>query len=454
MARPRKIERITPEWPKIRRRERTDGTATWMVDTGGPVSPTVGRIQKTFRTQDAALTYAATIRTNYANNAQSGFGLTASQRIDAEAALSLLAGSQAADVRLAEAVQFYLTHHRPASGDITLSDLRDQFVENRRAGGLRSGSLSDLERRTLAFVNEIGETLLARQVTSAMVRKFVGRSGISPRTARNDFVVISAMFAFAMRPDTYQGRRTRKDAPVTGWIAANPCASIPKPHTGEDVPPAVLSIDECIRLLRAAHASRLTHPDGSFFGDEYVGLLPYVALGLFAGLRPSEIARLDWNQIHLDGETSVVAVARSKTRAGIREVELCPTAVSWLRECPAPHRGPVVASKNFQKRFRKLCELAKIETWRPDCMRHTFASCHYRTGQNAAHTAAQLGHAGASTVLFTHYRNSIPMSAAKQFWQLTPDTVLSDKPANVISITAENEPLNPSPTPARKRKIA
>lgn len=441
MARPRKIERLTPEWPKIRRRDRKDGTASWMVDSGGPISPTVGRIQRTFRTEEAARSYAVTLRSTYSEHAQSGFGITSAQRTDAEAAFKLLENAHADDVRLCDAVRFYLTHHRPMSGDINLADLRTKFLENRRENGLRPDSIADLDRRTDSLVKALKPKRLARDVTPTMIRQYVNRADISPLTARNDFSVAAAMFAFALRPDAYRGRRTRKDAPVTGWIASNPCAGIPKPHVADDTPPSVLTIDECISLLRAGYASRHTHPDGSFFGDEFVALLPFVALGLFAGLRPiAEIRRLDWRQIDLDAVKPVVAITRSKTRAGIREVELCPAAVAWLRLCPEPQTGLVVTSKNFQKRFRRLCSLAGITAWQQDSMRHTFASCHYRTGQNAAHTAAQLGHAGAPSVLFTHYRNAVSLDTATRFWKLTPATVLDDSPANIVPIACAASP--------------
>jgi len=326
MARPRKTE-ITPKWPKIRTRRRQNGSSSFMVDSGGSINGK--RIQRTFPTRDAAESYAAHLRAVHANSGNSAFKITDHQREDAAAALDALVKADCREVSLHDAVKFYVLHHRPAGGNITLENVREKFLENRQQAGLRPRSLHDLETRTAQFIRHIGGTVDIKTITTAQVADYIQRPGISAQSAKNDWTVLHSLFQFAKHPRHFKGKATPKTAPLTGWIAANPLADIPKPCFQGEQMPTLIDLDAAARLLAAAHASR-----------ESDGLLAYVVLGLFAGLRPSEILNLDWNDIELTGEHPLVNIRRSKTRAGIRNVDLSPLAVEWLSHCPN-QSGPV-----------------------------------------------------------------------------------------------------------------
>ena len=107
-----------------------------------------------------------------------------------------------------------------------------------------------------------------------------------------------------------------------GYAASNPVTQAAKVK----VPPApigILSVSEAHRLLLACRQD----------------ILPAVAVGLFAGLRREEIARLDWKEINLERGHIEVKAAKSKT-ARRRLVRISANLYAWL----APHRqlaGPV-----------------------------------------------------------------------------------------------------------------
>src|SRR4029450_5403864 len=95
-------------------------------------------------------------------------------------------------------------------------------------------------------------------------------------------------------------------------------------------PPGILSVNEAARLLEAAAA-----PD----------VLPYIAIGLFAGLRTAELERLDWSEIDFESDLIEVTAAKSKT-AQRRFVTLQPNLREWL----LPYRklkGYVAPQENF-----------------------------------------------------------------------------------------------------------
>lgn len=63
---------------------------------------------------------------------------------------------------------------------------------------------------------------------------------------------------------------------------------------------AILTVAETAKLLKAA--------------EEYSSLLPYVALGLFAGLRPGEAQQIRWSDIHFEAEQIEIRPETTKVR--------------------------------------------------------------------------------------------------------------------------------------------
>jgi integrase len=81
-----------------------------------------------------------------------------------------------------------------------------------------------------------------------------------------------------------------------------------------DKPPGILTPEQCVRLLEA----------GCF------KILPAIALGFFAGLRPeSEVWRLDWREVDLEAGLIRIEAAKTKSaRHGL--VEMSENLKLWL----------------------------------------------------------------------------------------------------------------------------
>lgn len=412
-----------------------------MLDSGIPINGK--RVQRVFPTLASAESYAAQLRATHANAGVAGFKITDIQREDARAALDALADA-GCNVTLQDAVSFYLLHNRPPAGCITLENLREKFLENREQAGLKPRSLHDLDTRTAQFTRHIGGRTDLRKITKEQVADYIQRPGISAVSAKNDWTALHALYQFAMHPRHYRGKGTPKAASLTGWIAENPVANIPKPRTNSDQMPSIIELDQATRLLAAAYESRETD-----------ALLAYVSLQIFSGLRPSEVMALDWSDLELKGKHPVVNIRKSKTRAGVRNVTITPLACKWLRLC-TNQSGPVVNPINFRRRWTRTLAAAKITEWPQDCLRHTFASVDYRIHQNANRTASLLGHSRAESVLFANYRASMPLVLAKKFQTLTPEAAIDDLAKNVVHINtavvlpelADNIAPITAPTPA------
>jgi integrase len=188
-----------------------------------------------------------------------------------------------------------------------------------------------------------------------------------------------------------------------GYCLANPAALLELPrHTSR--PPEIFTPQETRRLLETAAATDPT-------------CVPFLALGLFAGIRPEEIRRMRWRHV---GVKYVEITARNSKTHRRRLVAVCPALTAWLALTPEDDRNEDVSPwpVGYQKRKRRLLEAANVR-WGHDICRHSFASYHLAAGKNAPATAHELGH-GSTAMLFAHYRELVTEEAAAAFWAIRP----------------------------------
>lgn len=190
------------------------------------------------------------------------------------------------------------------------------------------------------------------------------------------------------------------------YCLENPCERFDKlPKDMTQI--SMLSIDEVKRLLYAA----MIYQDG-------VAAAP-VAIGIFAGLRPSEISDLKLEDI---GE-NVIRVSGGKLRRTLkRTVPIPPVLAEWLKV--HPFIGVPAGWDYKMKQFKKVTKAAK---WVPDIIRHTSISFQTERDKNESLTAF---HCGTSIQMMNrHYRNSIDdEKKVKAFWELSPTKLLAKMP--------------------------
>lgn len=137
-----------------------------------------------------------------------------------------------------------------------------------------------------------------------------------------------------------------------------------------------------------------------------------LTLSAFAGLRLSEVGRLDWSDVNLnDGFIRVEA-----GKGSLRAVSITENLRDWL----VPHRkesGLVVPQKNLIVMCRKAVAAAKIE-WRPNGLRHSFLAHALALTKNIFQVASEAGLS--PTVLKRHFLHVVPESAAKAWFSIRP----------------------------------
>lgn len=143
-------------------------------------------------------------------------------------------------------------------------------------------------------------------------------------------------------------------------------------------------------------------------------MIPYMAIGAFAGLRSAEIARLDWSAIDFDSGYIKVSGEITKTQQR-RLVPILPSLRAWL----LPHKkasGPVTFF-TFRKGIRRCAKAAGIP-WKSNALRHSFGSYRLAEVQDAAKVSLEMGNSPA--MLFKHYRELVTPEQAKQWFEIMP----------------------------------
>jgi integrase len=156
-------------------------------------------------------------------------------------------------------------------------------------------------------------------------------------------------------------------------------------------------------------------------------LIPFLAIGAFAGLRHAEIKRLDWVEVDLERGFIEVKAAKAKTRSR-RLVPISENLRAWL----SPHKRPsghVVRFQNCAKQIVWLVDDINAASankdapklaWKHNALRHSFIS--YRMAlpeiQSADKVATEAGNS--PQMIFKHYRELVRPEEAKAWFAIRP----------------------------------
>jgi integrase len=204
-----------------------------------------------------------------------------------------------------------------------------------------------------------------------------------------------------------------------GWLASNPVLKL----DFEDVKRSeviTLSPEEATALMAAAESEN--------------DLLPYHALGLFAGIRPLELERLEWRHIDL-AERHVEITAEVSKTGRRRIIDIEPNLHAWLTryiESGGQAAGKVTPTTNLRKRLRDIRAAAELKDWVQDVMRHSYASYWLAHHGDINRLTLQMGHENAD-MLWKHYHKASKRKDAAKYWQIMPS---ADAAGKIVSIGA------------------
>jgi integrase len=285
-----------------------------------------------------------------------------------------------------DAVKFYLPHLQAMNRTCTFGALTDELLIAKKKDGASVRYLGDLRSRLGQFAASMGNKTVA-SITAREVDEWLRALEVSATTRNNFRRVLIVAFNFAQ---------------TGGYCVGNP-AKISAKAKEVEAAVGILTVDETTRLLTSAPAP----------------LLPYVAIGAFAGLRRAELERLEWKEV--DFRAGVIEVTASKAKSARRRVvKIMPNLAQWLRPY-ATKRGNVTPSE-YRELLDTARDAASIEAWPNNALRHSYASYHLARFKDAAALAHELGHTNA-TLIYQHYRQVVRPAQAARYWKITPAPV-------------------------------
>ena len=262
------------------------------------------------------------------------------------------------------------------------------------------------------FSEYLGTTDL-RELSVKSIRSYLKRfSDGVPNMKVCDFGRIQAdeylakLVMGAVSKDTTRRRISRffSWCQTRGYAKANPFARIGKARRRGDETPAILSVGESERLLRASER----HHGGN--------TVAYHALALFAGIRPWEISRMTWANINLTDREIRLPGEITKTRRA-RTIQICDCLASWLKG----REGVAICPKNTNRHLcmvRALAGFGPDKPWITDVMRHTGISHYFRLTGSYGLSAER--HGNSEGIIRAHYQGLVSSADTERFYGLRP----------------------------------
>jgi site-specific recombinase XerC len=329
-----------------------------------------------------------------------GTDLAVLPKRDRHAALLATTLAKENGFNLVDAARFYIAHNEIKDA-MLFSDAEVLFHKSRSGMAKRTQST---RKSTLGAFRSFRDQYLS-DYTRGDIEEFLSQGDVANRTRHNWLEQVNTFFNWAVRKKLVSG---------------NPAKAIDAKQDLGALPPntiTFLTFDEVERLMRTALKYQ---PQ----------LIPYFVLGIFCGIRPSEITgeggkqHIDWADITMGDPDEPEEVAEvnvpstSSKTSEPRQVELSENAQAWLR------LGGELPPKGIQSRRIEVYTKAGVK-WENDIMRHTFATMHCRMYRQPERLKLEMGHAENSRTLYNHYRSGrVKLIDAKRFWTLMPYEIL------------------------------
>jgi integrase len=350
------------------------------------------RKRKFFEAKEPASAFAAYKNAELKRNGVEGAEFPTALRVMAQDAVEKL---KPFGKTISDAVQHFVAHLKASEKSCTAVQLVKELIAAKEKDGASERHVSDLRSRLNIFAKKFDGQMVAT-ITSAEIDDWLRSITGSPVTRNHYRRLLVLFFNFAVQ---------------RGFAPTNPAEKTAKAKEPRKRP-GILTVTETAALLENAE------PD----------ILPFIAIGLFAGLRRAELERLDWHEIDLEANLIEVTAENAKSGAH-RFVKIEPNLREWLLSV-RKHKGKVAAGEEFRKQFDAVRIAAGITKWKNNALRHSFASYHLAHFKNAAASALELGHHDAR-ITFAHYRELVKPKEAERYWNIRPTA--SEKVVQIVA---------------------
>jgi integrase len=337
-----------------------------------------------FETKEQAESFVAFKNAELKRNGVEGAEFPTALRVMAQNAVEAL---KPFGKTIADSVQHYVAHLKASEKSCTAVQLVKELIAAKERDGASVRHISDLRSRLNIFAEKFNGEPVAT-ITTAEIDDWLRSLPVSAVTRNHYRRLIVLAFNFAI------GR---------GYAASNPAKETAKAREPK-TKPGIFTVEQATALLVNASPE----------------ILPYIAIGLFAGLRRAEIQRLDWSEIDFDSGHIEVTAEKSKSKIANRFVTMQPNLREWLMPL-RKLKGSVTPQETFVFRqlFDQAREAAGFDEWPDNALRHSFASYHVAHFKDAKALALEMGHID-SGMLFNHYRALVKPKEADRYWRIRP----------------------------------
>jgi site-specific recombinase XerD len=243
-----------------------------------------------------------------------------------------------------------------------------------------------------------------KTVTTGQLSDYFRDLDVSPRSKNNARATVGAFFKFCKE---------------RGWL--------PRDHEGVSL---VQKFKEKTTDITIYSPWEVTQ----FLRFARTELVPFVAIGAFAGLRTAEIERLDWTEVHMKDRFIEIKASKAKT-ASRRIVPISNNLAKWLKDHVQEH-GRLVPFENTAKQIGWLVEdtnaglkkaaeeagkdpeKARTVKWKKNALRHSYISYRVAEIEDVAKVALEAGNS--PQMIFQHYRELVQPKEAKTWFAIGP----------------------------------
>jgi integrase len=359
----------------------------WVINVPARFTSSGKRERRFFKKKTEAEEFARQQRIRVQNYGTSATALPAGRVEEASIAFERLAPH---GLNLTQVVDDFLARRASEAKSVTLKDAFQSFEAHKptRRSPSYLKQLAHTKHRFSALQDALVASISKGQIEAALAG--------APPSARNAFLrVLSAVINYSIKRE---------------WMDTNPVQKVDRADV-ERGEIKVLSLKETRGLLSACV-------------EIDPALLPYHALGLFAGIRPKELNRMTWEHIHMKDREIKLPPEVTKTRSG-RTITMEPVLVRWLEfhiKTGGSSAGEIAPQKNQRRRLDQIREKAEAVPWIQDVMRHSFASHWLKQFEDKGRLLGFMGHA-TDAMLLDHYLRAVDRQTAKQYWMIGPPKV-------------------------------
>ena len=296
-------------------------------------------------------------------------------------------------VTLREVITDYVDRNKRVAESVKLDEAIYEFIDTKKAAKKSARYIQDLRSRCGQFVNAHDGMRMA-EIEVADVETWLESLKVEAVTRNNFRRSLSVFFSWGVK---------------RGFCKSNPVFDAERAK----------EISERVEIFTPAELRVILNA-----AADVPEVLPFLAIGAFAGLRSSEIERLDWCDVDFLNKRIDVSGKIAKSAAN-RYVPMWPALIEWLQPAAKAY-GKVCLSSVYKRLTAFRHDLAKGKkgerpplAWKNNGMRHSFASYALAECGDAGQVALWLGH-DSTKMIFKHYRERVTPESAGEWFAVLP----------------------------------